>query len=106
MQQIKAAGMAEALADEALAHLFAARERGLCLPHFRLVWAEEMPDQVRQSLREVQHVQLRDLLDRLDRYLWKHHWNVTEPQLPEEEASWTDAVAMLSGDAVRERGDG
>lgn len=106
MRQIRVTQLADALADAAFAPLFVARSQGLCMPHFRLVWAVEMQEPVRQSLREVQRRHLRDLLDRLDRYLRKHHWNVTEPRLPEEEASWKDGIAMLSGDAVPGPGEG
>lgn len=105
MKQIRAAGLAEALLDQGIARLFAERKQGLCMPHFRLVWQEDMPIQARESLRESQRGRLSELLDRLDRYLRKHHWNVTEPQLPEEESSWKDAVSMLSGDAASGRGD-
>lgn len=99
MGQIRAASLAQALADESVAHLLMAREQGLCLPHFRLVWVEDMSADVRRLLRDLQRDQLQLLLGHVDGYVRKHHWNVTEAQLPEEEASWRNAVAMLSGDA-------
>ena len=101
MRQIRAARLADALLDESTTHLFMARQQGLCMPHFRLVWVEEMPDGARGLLRNLQRNQLRRLLGHVDGYIRKHHWDVAEAQLPEEEASWRDAVALLAGDAPK-----
>jgi hypothetical protein len=97
MQKITAAGFCGALADESFARLFAAREQGLCLPHFRLLWREAMPTTVRQLLRDVQRRQLQALLTSLGGYINKHRSNVTEEMLPDEAASWRRAVEMLAG---------
>ena len=101
--QGRISAFAEALADEQVTRLYARRAQGLCMPHFRLLWQEEMPGRVRESLREHQRACLQELLERLARYEDKHDYRVTEPPSPEEEASWTDAVAALSGDHPRER---
>ena len=105
-ERSRAAGLAEALAEGRFAHLYAERPEGLCMPHFCRVWREQMPAQVRESLRETQRRRLQELLERLDRYLWKHKMNVTEAKSPQEVSSWTEAVAMLSGDAADQREDG
>jgi len=106
MERNRAAGLAEALGENRFAHLYAERPEGLCMPHFRFVWREQMPAQVRESLRVAQRRRLQELLERLDRYLWKHKMNVSEPKSPEEVSSWTEAVAMLSGDAADPIEDG
>jgi hypothetical protein len=98
LQTSRALQLAGGLADEELAHRFAAREQGLCLPHFRLVWGEEMADAVRASLREVQRRQMRRLVEHLDGYLRTHHMHVTDEPSPEERESWRAAVAALSGE--------
>lgn len=99
MEQIRAATFAEAMQDPELAGLSAQRKLGLCMPHFRLVWNQKMPDETRRFLAETQRRQLRGLLVELDQYLRKHHWHVKEIPLPEEAESWRRAVAMLSGQA-------
>ena len=98
MRQIRAARLAEALLDESIVRLVTTRQQGLCMPHFRRVWVEEMPIGARRLLRDLQLNQLRQLLGHVDGYIRKHHWDVAEAQLPEEEASWRNAVALLSGD--------
>jgi hypothetical protein len=106
MDRNRAAGLAEALGEERFADLYAKRRQALCMPHFRLVWRQHMAALVRESLRDAQRSRLQDLVERLDRYLWKHKMNVSEPKSPEEVSSWTEAVAMLSGDAAGQTEDG
>ncbi|MGO8685166.1 MAG: DUF6062 family protein [Thermoleophilia bacterium] len=106
MQEITAAGFCAALADESFARLFAAREQGLCLPHFRLLWREALPAAVRQLLRDVQRRQLQTLLTNLGGYVNKHRSNVTEEMRPDEAASWRRAVEMLAGNERAKTGDG
>lgn len=98
MREIRASGLGQALQDPALGELFAARRQGLCMPHFRLMWRHDMPDEVRQRLLETQRRQVRELLGGVDQYLRKHNWFVREAMLPDEEESWRWAVALLSGE--------
>ena len=100
MERIRSASFAEALQDPELAELYGQRKLGLCMPHYRMVWFEEMPDETRRSLSETQRRQLQALLGELDQYLHKHHWHVKEKQLPDEAESWRRAVAVLSGQAM------
>lgn len=102
MEKIRSAHFAEALQDPELAELYAQRKLGLCMPHYRMVWFEEMPDETRRFLSETQKRQLQTLLGELDQYLHKHHWHVKEKPLPDEAESWRRAVAMLSGQAMSE----
>jgi len=95
--QIRVSKVAEALADGPTLELFTQRREGFCLPHYRDLSGEELPEPTRRLLQELQRQQLRRLLDDLDGYIRKHHWDVHEPRLPDEETSWKDAVAMLSG---------
>jgi hypothetical protein len=96
----RAAGLAEALGEERFIRLYAEQRQSLRMPHFRLLWREQMSAAVRESLRQAQRGRLQDLLDRLDRYLRKHKMDVTESKSAEEVSSWTEAVALRSGDAV------
>ena len=100
MEEIRASNLAEALQDQEFAELYAQRKLGVCMPHFRMVWVEEMPDEVRRFLAETQRRQLQRLLGELDQYLRKHHCHVKETPLPDEAESWRRAVAMLSGQAM------
>jgi len=95
--EIAVSKVAEALADRPTLELFTQRREGFCLPHYRALSDEELPETTRRLLRELHRDQLRRLLDDLDGYIRKHHWDVHEPRLPGEETSWKDAVAMLSG---------
>lgn len=100
MEEIRASNLAEALQDQELAELYVQRKLGLCMPHFRMVWFEEMPEEIRRLLADTQRRQLQGLLRELDQYLRKHHWHVKETPLPDEAESWRRAVAMLSGQAM------
>ncbi len=98
LQASRALQLARGLADEEVAAALAARPRGLCLPHYRLVWREEMPDPVRARLREIQRAHLARLLEHLDGYVRTHHMHVSDEPSAEEIESWRDAVAVLSGE--------
>ena len=100
MERIRSANFAEALQDPELAQIYGQRKLGLCMPHVRMVWFEDMPDETRRFLSETQKRQLRGLLGELDQYLRKHHWHVKEKPLPDEADSWTRAVAVLAGRAM------
>ena len=96
--EISVSLVAKALADGPTLELFAQRRSSFCLPHYRALSAEELPETTRGLLRELQRDQLQRLVNALDGYIRKHHWNVDGAWFPSEEASWKDAAAILSGE--------
>jgi hypothetical protein len=100
MEGIRAGQFAEVLQDPEFIELYTQRKRGLCMPHFRMVWFEDMPGEARARLAEAQRRQLETLLGEVDQYLRKHHWHVKEKPLPDESESWKRAVGVLSGQAM------
>jgi hypothetical protein len=99
LQAGRALQMAHGVADEEIVASLASRPRGLCLPHFRLVWHETMPDAARSALLAIQRAQLARLVEHLDGYVHTHHMHVADEPSPEERSSWRDAVAALAGEA-------
>jgi hypothetical protein len=73
-----------------------AESRGVCLPHFRRLWAK-VTGELRSWLLQTQQDQLRRLSDDLQSYRQKRETLRRHAITPAEETAWATAVEKLAG---------